>query len=121
MGWSKEEINLTVEEYQVCRISNGRTNLTPPFEEFPILNESKAMELLVILKECYENNQPAWYLKSKEPKKPVAVKVTSSEPRKTLRELLIEGYKSRGEEDLEIANEFIWVENEVDEYNDSKR
>jgi hypothetical protein len=28
---------------------------------------------------------------------------------------LIEGYKSRSEEDLEIANEFFWVDNEADD------
>jgi len=39
---------------------------------------------------------------------------------KTLREQLIEGYRARAEEDLAIANDFLWTEKEADERDDTK-
>jgi hypothetical protein len=102
------------DEIQICRISRrGRIERIPLSEEneelFP---EADRLDFYRVASMCEIHHIPAWYVPSiRRYLRPVQISITS--PGKTLKAELIESYRERSDEDLELLRKYRAVKGRI--------
>ena len=113
---------MALEQIQICKVDKNRVVLPPMSTSLRLFEEKDLLDLLVVIQECINNAEQAWFFRNARVSDiPLLRASLVHVGRKTLRERLIEGYKAKAEEDLEIANEFVKCEAEADEHIDKER